>query len=79
MVVQGSGDAVTITANPQIVGGVRGDILSLKGNSDTNTLRINNGNSIALTGGVGWTLGKDDTLVLSYDGTTWRETSRNEN
>lgn len=79
MVVQGSGGAVTITANPQIVIGSNHDILSLKGNSATNTLTLSDGSGIVLTGGVGFTLGKDDTIGFSCDGVRWIETSRHEN
>ena len=79
MVVQGSGGAIDITANPQIAAGSNGDILCLKGNSDVNTLTIDNGTGVVLTGGVSFVLRNNDTLVLAYNGTNWVENSRSEN
>jgi hypothetical protein len=73
--IQGSGGAVTMSANPQIVVGTSvGQKMLLIGRSDTNTVTIANGNGVSLNGDI--TLGQDDTLYIYWDGTNWSEISR---
>ena len=73
--IQGSGGAVTVTANPQVAAGTTdGQRLILVGRSDTNTVTLANGTGLSLNGDI--TLGDDDTLDLSWDGTSWCEVSR---
>ena len=73
--IQGSGGAVTVTANPQVAAGTTdGQRLILVGRSDTNTVTLANGTGLSLNGNI--TLGDDDTLDLSWDGTSWCEVSR---
>lgn len=72
--VAGSGGAVTLTSNPSINAGFRGQRIVLKGTSDTNTLALTNGNGMKLQAGTR-TLGNNDCLELWYDGTNWIELS----
>jgi hypothetical protein len=73
--VQGSGGAVTITANPRIAAGsIVGQVLTLVGCSDTNTLTIAHGNGLVMNGPI--ELKADSKLHLSWDGTNWTEDGR---
>ena len=73
---QGSGGPVTVTANPQIAAGsVVGQEIIVIGRSDTNTIRMTNGNGLELNGAVN--LAAAEALSLIWDGTVWTETSRN--
>lgn len=75
MFVQGSGGAVTVTANPQLsAGSTLGQELILVGRSDTNTLTLSDGTGLSLNGAM--TLYADSVLTLVWDGTNWTETSR---
>lgn len=77
--VEGSGGAVDITANPQIGdGSVDGHRLTLIGTSDTNTLKLDNGDGLALNGSC--TLGESGMIELIWDDgqSLWREVSRND-
>lgn len=74
--IQGSGGAVTITANPQIQAHtVVGARMTLVGRSDTNTVTISNGTGLELNGNI--TLSAASVLYLMWDGTVWFEVSRN--
>lgn len=79
MKVQGSGGAVTVTANPSIKPGYDGQQIVIIGKSDTNTLTFSDGNGLALT--ASFTLGATDTLSLVYDSqsATWNERARANN
>lgn len=79
--VQGSGGAVDITATLQIAAGTDGQMITLEGRSDTNTLKFDDGNGLQLSGGTSFTMGKGDMLTLIYDSTDafWYETSRSDN
>lgn len=86
MRVSGSGGAVTITATPNIADGSDGQIVVIQGDDDTNTVTLqdesNLANSgLALSGGVDFTLGKGDTIQLTYDtgDDKWYEISRSDN
>jgi hypothetical protein len=73
--IQGSGGAVTVTANPQISAGTTvGQKLTLIGRSDTNTVTISNGTGLSLNSSA--VLGADDVIQLIWDGTNWTEMSR---
>lgn len=77
-VIQGSGGTVTVTANPRIstTGASAGQMLTLQGASDVNWVRLDNGNGLALAGGVSFTLKQGNIIQFIYDGVTWRETFR---
>ncbi len=73
--IQGSGGAVTVTANPQIpVGTQVGQEMKLVGRSDTNTVTLSNGTGLSLNGS--WTGGADDIIDLFWDGSVWVESNR---
>lgn len=78
MRVQGNGGAITVTANPQIVAGIDGQVLIVEGNDDTNTVTLADGTGLHLHSGA-FTLGAHDTIVLVYDAnqSEWQEQSRN--
>ncbi|MDP8213259.1 MAG: hypothetical protein P9X22_08245, partial [Candidatus Zapsychrus exili] len=81
MKVQGDGGAVDITANPQITDGSDGQMVIIKGVSDTNTLKFDDGTGLALDSGISFTMGIGDLLHLMYDATEdiWYEISRTDN
>lgn len=71
-----SGSPTTITANPQIVAGSQGTLLTLVGTSDTNYVVVSVGNGTDLA--FKHTLKNGNTLSLVYNSTSarWCETSR---
>lgn len=73
--------AIDITANPQIAIPTTGRIIVIVGSSDTNTLKLDDGNGIQLAGGVSFTIGRFDTITLLYVSTlsTWVELYRSNN
>jgi hypothetical protein len=81
MRIQGSGGAVDITANPQIAGGSDGEILILIGQSNANTVKLDEGTGLQLSGGTSFTMGLNDTIQFVYDavGGNWIELSRRNN
>ena len=73
--VAGSGGAIDVTANPQIVAGTTtGQELNLVGTSDTNTVTLEHGNGLILNGTC--ELDSETVLNLLWDGTAWLEMSR---
>jgi hypothetical protein len=73
--VQGSGGAITVTANPQLsAGGTVGQIAYLVGCSDVNTLTLADGNGLSLNGGI--TLYNNSVLAVFWNGTVWSELYR---
>ncbi len=75
--IQGSGGAVTVSANPQIAAGNHvGQQLKLVGRNDTNTVTLADGTGMSLNGNI--TMGADSSLSLEWDGTNWREDCRND-
>ncbi len=78
MLVAGDGGAIDITANPQIVDGADGAVLTLEGTSDVNTVLLEDGNGLSLHLGYAATLknGVAITLVYTEEDDIWRETSR---
>lgn len=86
MRVQGSGGSVTVTATPSVKASVDGRELIIQGDSDTNTLILQDesalaNSGLALAGGANITLGKGDMLYLAYDegDSKWYEISRSNN
>lgn len=73
--VQGSGGAVTVTANPQIAAGnVVGQRLDLIFRSNTNTLTLSDGTGLDLNGAI---VGNaNEAISLVWDGSFWTEISR---
>lgn len=71
-----SGSPTTVTANPQVVAGSQGTLLTLLGTSDTNYVIIQTGNGTDLTSQM--ILKNGNTLSLVYNATSslWCETSR---
>ena len=76
MRVAGSGGAIDITADPQIVAGVDGQFVIVQGTHDTNTVTLDNGTGLALSAQI--ILAANDNITLMYDSgeTAWIETSR---
>jgi len=81
MLVQGSGGAVTITANPQIPAGTDGQTLTIIGQNDTNTVTFTDGNGLQMQAGQSFTLGSGDVLTLIYDKglALWLDRGREDN
>lgn len=70
-----AGDS-TVTANPAIVAGSSGQILTLFGVDNTKTVTFTDGNGIKLDTGQSITLGLDDNISFKYINTNWVEISR---
>lgn len=71
--------AIDITADPQIVNGISGQIITIIGSSDTNTLTLDDGAGLRLSAQM--ILGIGDTITLLYDATIgdWVELCRSNN
>lgn len=71
--------AVDITANPQIVAGVDGQIIVITGRSDVNTLTLDDGTGLALS--AQWVGGLWDSITLIYSSysSIWIELCRSNN
>lgn len=73
--IAGSGAPVTLSASTAIAdGAANGQVLLLRGTSNTNTVTIPHGANTQLNGTC--TLGNYDTLLLCWDGADWFELSR---
>lgn len=81
LLIVGAGGAVDITANPQIAAGSAGQILELTGQSDTNTVKLDDGTGLVLAGGQSFTLGLHDVIGFRYDvySSSWIERYRSNN
>ena len=81
LILGGRGQAVDISLNPQILDGVDCQYIELWGNSDTYTLKIDDGDGIQTNGGASRTLGLGDVLKLRYfaSADVWREISFSDN
>lgn len=77
--VRGVSAAVDITANPQIAAGTEGQLLEIHAEHATYTVKFDTGTGLLLAGGVSFTMGLGDILVLRYLGGVWREISRANN
>lgn len=73
--------AIDITSNPQIAAGFYGQEIMIIGNSDANTLTLDDGNGLQLAGGASMVLGLNDVIVLKYNtwSAVWFEISRSDN
>lgn len=71
--------AIDITADPQIANGTSGQLITIVGSSDTNTLTLDDSAGLRLTGQM--VLGIGDNITLFYEGTIgdWIEISRSNN
>lgn len=78
--IQGNSGAVNISVAPQISNGSDGQILILKGASNTNTVTLDHGDRVVLIDGLSFTLGNKDMITLIYDATDeeWIEISRSD-
>lgn len=73
--IQGSGGAVTVTANPQIgQGNTVGQHLILIGESNTNTVTLADGTGLSMNGT--WIGGLQSSITYVWDGNVWVETAR---
>lgn len=80
--VVGNGGAVVLDADPAINDGENeSQTCIIQGTHDTNTVLITDGLGVELAGGVDFTLGKGDTLMITWDDDedTWYEISRSDN
>ena len=67
MHVVSDGGAITITASPPIVAGVQGDVLTLTGTSDTDTITIPDNDAVMLILDQPVTLGNNDSITFVYN------------
>ncbi len=86
MRVKSDGNVITVTSTPSVADGDDGQIVILQGDSDTDTLTLQDesnlgGSGLALSGGNDMTLGKGDTLTLIFDAgdDKYYEISRSDN
>jgi hypothetical protein len=73
--------AVDITASPQIVDGFyNGQLITILGNSNTNTLTLDDGTGLSLNGGRSCVIGLEDNITLRYNSSLdlWIEQSRSD-
>jgi len=66
MYIVGNGGPINITADPQIIDGLQGDVLTLTGTSNTNTVTIEDAGDLALTHGS-MILGDGDSITFVYN------------
>lgn len=71
MYIVGDGGPIDITAVPQIVDGLQGDILTLTGSSNTNTVTIDDASDLALIGGGSVVLTDGDSITFVYNTTDY--------
>ena len=67
MWVISDGGAVDIVSDPQIIAAQQGDQLTLRGTSNTDTVRLDDSGALALNGGGSMTLKDGDTINLVYN------------
>jgi len=82
MRIQGSSAGTTeLTSNPQIVTGFDGQKITLEGMSDTNIIKVIDGNGLQLQGGAPFEMGLGDTITLHYNKSRdlWIENYRSNN
>ena len=73
------GSAIDITTNPQFGTGVFGQVITLIGLSDTNTLLLEDGNGLVLAGAASFTIGANDIIRFIFIDDGWVEISRSNN
>ena len=76
MQIRGNGGTADISADPQIVAGTAGQVLTIQGMSDDNWVKFDDGTGLKLDTGVSFTLKNGYLIQFIYDGTVWRETFR---
>jgi DNA-directed RNA polymerase subunit RPC12/RpoP len=76
MHVVGNADVISVTADPQIVAGQNGDVLTLVGVSNSFPVSFFNGRGLDLTDTIKLEEGVIITLVYSTTDSLWHETSR---
>lgn len=69
MYIVGDGGPIDITAVPQIVDGLHGDVLTLTGTSDTNTVTLEDTAATHMNGGKTMVLSDDDSITFVYQET----------
>ncbi len=67
MRIQGSGGPATLNAATQIAAGTDGQVLIIRGLSNTNNVTIISGGGVTLNSSVPFIIGDKDTLTLVYD------------
>lgn len=81
--VAGNGGAIDLTSNPQIATpNAIGQQVRIWGSSDTNTVKLDTGNGLLLSGGTSFTLGLNDCIQLearSLSPVIWAEVARSNN
>jgi hypothetical protein len=76
--VKGAGGATNLTSNPQVeAGGVDSQTLRIIGTSDADTVRLDDGDGLALNGYIVIRAGTILQLSWDDDNSLWREVSRN--
>lgn len=74
ILVAGGSGSVTLSGTTAIANGSAvGQILLLIGNSDANTVTVNDGANVQCAAGANRTLGRNDVLTLLWNGTDWLE------
>jgi hypothetical protein len=73
--------AIDISADPQIADGTDGQIMTIIGSSDANTLKLDDGTGLQLAGGASITIGSGDKITLIYIAALdlWIEDGRSDN
>lgn len=81
MRVSGEAAGIDLTADPQIADGVDGQVVEIWFESDTNTIKLDDGTGLQLTGGTSFTGGLGDYISFTYlsDVDIWRERQRADN
>ena len=67
MHIVSDGGAVDISASPQIVAGLQGDVLTLYGTSDTNTIQLDDAAGVHLINDYSMVLKDGDSITLVYN------------
>ncbi len=80
MRVKSTGGAVVL-GTPAVVAGADGQMVTILGASDTDTVQFVDNAALQLTGGVPFTMGTGDSMVLVYDSSlsAWVELNRSNN
>jgi len=73
--------SVDLTANPQVEAGFDGQIITIEGQDNTKSVKLDTGDGLKLAGGVSFTLGDLDTITLRYNAvkSLWVEQTRSDN
>lgn len=69
MHVVSDGGAIDISASPQIVAGLQGDVLTLRGTSNTDTIKIEDSAGLHMIGDKFIVLGEGDSITFVYNET----------